>query len=339
MLVSACKHPPAHPPRDAAPPPVTAAPADAAAAPDPWTQVHVTVEPDPQPDPVAYGQRCALGGPPLVADCSGGTAGIAVTAAGELYVATGDEVRAYRRVAGEGCRYDPAGTPVKLPPEVARSQSMGGTFYFRAGGPAWRLAAAPGAVYAVDFLGGLVRVDRGRAEPACAGVYGYDSVAALGGRLLVRRNGIEQLALGPHCTARSAGVDDHTFGDAYAVRGKLYLADPNLGELARYDGTKRVVLTEDADACSIAGVAACGDGTCIADGNCMKVVELAADGRVQRELDAHQLFATRPYSLHGLAAVPGGSVLVLARHRDRSGDREVCEAAVYELPAALFATR
>ena len=338
VLVSACRHSPAHAPGDAAPAPVVLArPADAAAAADPWANVHVTVE--PEPEPVSYARRCALGGPPLATDCSGGTAGIAVTAAGDLYVATGDAVQAYHRVAGEGCRYDPAGAPVKLPPEVTRSQSMDHAVYFRSGGPAWHLAAAPGAVYAVDFLGGLYRVDRGRAEPACCGVYGYESVAAAGGRLIVRRDGLEQLALGPHCTARSAGVDDHTFGDVYAARGKLYVADPSFGELVRYDGTKRVALAEDEHLCSIAGVAACGDGTCIADGNCMKVVELDARGRVQRELDARQLFETRPYSLHGLAAVPGGSVLVLARHRDGSGDRQVCEAAVYELPAALFAVR
>ncbi len=77
----------------------------------------------------------------------------------------------------------------------------------------------------------------------------------------------------------------------------------------------------------------CGDGTCIVDNNCSQVVQLDADGKVLRAIESGKLFDARPYVLDTATAAPDGSVFVLAHHRDH----DICEAAVYRLPAALFA--
>jgi hypothetical protein len=69
----------------------------------------------------------------------------------------------------------------------------------------------------------------------------------------------------------------------------------------------------------------------------MQVIQLGADGKVLRVLDDDKLFATRPWSIAEAATSDAGDVYVLARHRDKTNDKEICEAAIYELPAAVFA--
>ena len=298
-------------------------------------RITITVE-KAHPAGSGLAKRCVLGGDPLVSDCVGGSAGVAAGKSGELYVVAGTQVHRYRRAAGEGCRFDPDGAPIDLPKQPTRAQSLDGPVYMRSGGPEWHLASAGDAIYAYDFLAGLYRIDA-RPAPVCTTVFGYNTLAVAGKRLLVARNGIEQLAPGPHCTAHAAGIDVKARGDVYAIADHLYDV-PSAGgsEVVRYDHGKRETIAQGARICSIVGMAACGAGVCLADNNCMQLVQLAADGSVQRTIESSKLFDQRPWSLGALLTERDGSVLVLARHRDKPGDKEVCEAAVYELPAALF---
>jgi hypothetical protein len=122
----------------------------------------------------------------------------------------------------------------------------------------------------------------------------------------------------------------------------------------RYDGvtpTKLgtatpVELGKETRICHIAAMSACGDGACVLDSNCKQLVQLGADGKVLRAIDDDQLFQTRPWTLAALATNDGGDVYVLAKHRDTPGatsgaptasDKAICEAAIYEVPAAAFA--
>ena len=307
-------------------------PADGASEPN-----RIVISPAAPRDPGrrTLARRCVLGGDPLASACVGGGEGIAVGADGLVYVVDGRQVRRYQRADGEGCRLEPSGEPIELPPDNPRPQKLGGPVYMRSGGAAWHLVRAGAAVYAHDFLGGLFRIDRGKPEPTCDDVFGFKSVAVLGKRLLVARNGIEELKPGTKCKAVPARIDDKARGDLHAIADHLYLASH--GKVSRYDGGQRVELGEGTRICSVSGLTACGDGACILDNNCMQVVQLGADGKVLRVLDDDKLFATRPWSLAEATTAKGGEVYVLARHRDKTNDKEICEAAIYELPAAVFA--
>jgi hypothetical protein len=283
-------------------------------------------------------RRCTLAGDPLVSDCVGGGDGLAFGKDGELYVVDGKHVRRYRRAAGDACHFEPSGegAAIELPPDNPRPQKVGGgPIYMRSGGAAWRLVRSGDAVYAHDFLGGLFRIDRGKSEPACVDVFGYKSVAALGKKLYIARGGIHELRLGKQCKAVSAKLDDKASGALYAAHDKLYLGSGS--ELVRYDGTTPTKLGEGTRICFVSAFTACGDGACIVDNNCMQVIQLGADGKVLRVLDDDKLFAARPWSLAEATTSDAGAVYVLARHRDKTNDKEICEAAIYELPAAVFA--
>lgn len=326
-------------PADAA----TNAPADAVATapvaapgPDASSESRITISIEkPRTPGTGLAKRCAVAGDPLTADCVGGGEGLVVDKAGTLYLVAGDHVQRYHRAEGADCRLEPTGDPIQLPPENTRPQKLDGPVYLRSGGPAWHLARLGDAIYALDFLGGLFRIDRGKPEAACVDVFGYESIAQLGSRVVIARNGIEQLALGAHCKAHSAHIDDKARGDVYAIGGKLFTAIAGTGEVTRHDGATKTKLGGDTRICSATGLTACGDGVCIVDNNCMQIIQVAADG-TPRVLDDHALFDQRPWTLGAAVTQPDGSVLLLARHRDRSDKGELCEAAVYTLPAALF---
>lgn len=339
LIVSACKN---STPAEQAPAPAPAV-ADASVAPTPRqptapakTAPAKTAPAKAAPAKIALAKRCVLGGDPLAADCVGGSTGIALGKDGLLYVADGQVVRRYRRAPGDSCNFEPTGEPIQLPPDNPRPQPLGkGPVYMRSGGAAWHLVRGGDAIYAHDFLGGLFRIDHGKPEPACVDVFGYNSAAALGKKLLVARGEILELKLGKHCKAVSAKLADKARGSLYAVRDKLYLA--NGSELTRFDGTTQTKLGEGTRICYATALTACGDGACVLDSNCMQMIQLAADGKVLRVLDDDKLFATRPWSIAEAATSDAGDVYVLARHRDKTNDKEICEAAIYELPAAAFA--
>jgi hypothetical protein len=311
------------------------APASAPVAGDAAAVVEKAV-PSPAKDaPIKLARRCVLGGDPLPADCVAGGEGVVFGKDGLLYVVAGKQVNRYQRAPGDDCHFEPSGEPIQLPPDNPRPQSIDGPVYMRSGGAAWHLVRAGDAVYAHDYLGGLFRIDRGKPEPSCDDVFGFSTVAPLGKKLVIARKGIEELRLGTKCTAASAKVDDKAHGDLFAVQGKLYLASGS--DLWRFDGTTRVPLAADERVCYVTGLTACGDGACIVDSNCMQIIQLAADGKVLRKLESDQLFATRPWSIRTAATSDAGDVYVLAKHRDKTHDKEICEAAIYEVPAAAFA--
>ena len=276
-----------------------------------------------------------LGGDPLAADCVGGGEGLAFGKDGLLYVVDNKRVIRYQRADGDDCHFEPSGEPIALPPDNPRPQSLDGPVYMRSGGAAWHLVRAGDAVYAHDYLGGLFRIDRGTAEPTCDDVFGFRTVAPLGKKLLVGRKGIEELKLGKQCKAVSAKIDDKARGSVYSAHDTLYVADGS--ELSRYDGATPTKLGEDTRICYVTGLTACGDGACVLDSNCMQLIQLAADGSALRILDDDKLFATRPWSIAEAATSDAGAVYVLARHRDKTNNKEICEAAIYELPPAVFA--
>ena len=280
-------------------------------------------------------KRCVLGGDPLASDCVRGGEGVAFGADGTFYIVDGKHVRRYMRADGGDCRFEPSGESIALPPDNPRPQSIDGPVYMRSGGAAWHLTRAGDAVYAHDFLGGLFRIDRGNAEPACVDVFGYASVAVLGKRLLVSRKGIEELKLGKKCKAVPAKIDDKARDKVYVVRDKVYTAAGR--DVHRYDDGKPVKLAEQAKICYATAMTACGEGACVLDSNCFALIQLDEAGNVMRKIDDDQLFATRPYGLSSLVTGATGAVYVLGRHRDKVNDKEICEAAVYELPAAVFA--
>ncbi len=294
-----------------------------------------THAPPPVQARTGLARRCVLGGDPLASDCVGGGEGLAFGKDGTLYVVDNRVVRRYTRAAGDGCHFEPSGDPIEMPPDNPRPQSLSGTVYMRSGGAAWHLARTGDAVYAHDYLGGLVRVDRGKAEPLCSDIFGFKSIALLGKRLLLARNGVEELKLGKRCKAVPAKLDGKPRGELFVVGDTLYAASGS--ELQRYEGAKPVEAASGARLCYVKAVTACGDGACVLDGNCMQLVQLAADGTVQRTLDDDKLFATRPWSVATAATDDAGDVFVLARHRDKTNGKEICEAAIYELPAAAFA--
>jgi hypothetical protein len=313
--------------------PVAVPPRDA--APRSENKITITVE-KPRAPGSGLAQRCAIAGDPIASECRG-NGGLAIRDR-LVYVTGGAQIHRYKLADGDGCRLEPAGAAIVLPPEKQRAQTIGkGPLYMRGGGPDWHLASVGNALYALDFLGGLYRLDKDALVPACVDEFGYDSVASWKGALVVVRNGIEQLAPGGKCKARATDIDAKARGDLYAIRDRLYIATRGGTTIARYDGTAKAVLGEGARICSVVGLVPCGDGICAVDNNCMQVVQLDKDGAVLRTIEDRKLFETRPYSLHTAAAATDGSVYVLARHRDKAGGSDVCEAAVYRMPAALFA--
>lgn len=268
-----------------------------------------------------FAKRCVVAGPPLATTCIGGSKGIALDAAGTLYVA--NEQLLHRFSISEDCKLAPAGEPIALPADNPRPQVLGkGPVYMRSGGVAWRLARAGDAIYAHDFLVGMFRVDRGKVEPACTQEFGFHAFVKVGKRLLAQRKGIEEITLGKAgaCKAKSAGIDDKA-RLLFAARDRAYTKFDDLGVRL----------------CHVAAMTACGDGACILDHNCPQLVQLAADGTVLRQIEAEQLFDVRPWSVDGLATATDGSVYLYARHRDKLDGKDVCEAAVYRIPPAVFA--
>ena len=316
---SACAEDKPAPIKQAPPPVADAAPVvattDAGASPG---KITISVTPPKAPGS-GLAKRCAVGGPPLATACIGGSKGIAIDAAGTIYVTNEQQLHRY---TDDDCKLTPAGDPIDLPADNPRPQVVGkGPVYMRSGGVAWGLARAGDAIYVHDFLVGLFRVDRGKVEPVCTQEFGFHKFARVGKRLLAQRKGIEEITIGKagKCKAKSAGVDDKA-RMLFAVRDRAYTKLDDLGVRL----------------CHASAMAACGDGACILDHNCPQVIQLDAAGAVLRTIDGDKLFDTRPWSVDGLATAADGTVYIYARHRDKVGDKEVCEAAVYRMHAATF---
>ena len=293
-----------------------------------------------KPAKSTLGKRCVVGGDPLGSACNAYDEGIAIAKDGTFYVTVGKQIRRYTRADGADCKLEPAGDPIETPPDNPRWQSLDSKskVYMRSGGAEWHLVRAGDAMYAYDFLGGLFRVDHGKAEPACVDVYGYKTLAPLGKKLVIAREGLEEIKPGKKCTAASLGIDAKARGELYAIGDKLYLADGK--DLTRYDGKTPVSLTLEKGkdhVCYASALSGCGDGVCVLDQNCMQIIQLDADGNVLRFIDGDALFPTRPFGANALVAADSGNLYVRVQHRDKTNDKEICESAIYELPAALFA--
>ncbi|MGN6103624.1 MAG: hypothetical protein ACTHU0_00735 [Kofleriaceae bacterium] len=313
-------------------------PADAGAAPVDANsgRMTLTIELDgARPPGSGLARRCSIAGDPIGERCKN-RGGLAVDAAGVVYVLDGAQVRRYRRAPGEPCRIDPTGSPIELGPPPERMQPIDGPLYLRSGDPEWKLVSDGAQVYAHDFLGGLVRIDRGKPEPTCTDVFGFYSAARVGGRWVIDRNRGERLEPGARgaCKARRLAPRLPRGATVYARDGELHAATTR--ELVRYAAGEPV--RTELSACAITALTACGDGTCVLDRNCSQMLQISPDGGV-RTLASRALFDQRPYTLSAAATTPGGAVLVLAQHRDRAAGSggELCEAAVYELVSAVFA--
>ena len=285
-------------------------------------------------------RHCTLSGDPIANDCKRQGGSLTLDREGRLYVVAGSEVRRYRRAAAPAgddareCRFEAAGPAVALPVEPVRAQRIDGPVYMRSGGADWQLATVGDAVFAFDFLAGLYRIDRGKSEPLCVDVFGYGSIAALGGKLVIGRHGLERLALGRPCRASSANIDDQGRGAVHVIRDHVYTTE--ITSIARYAGKTRIPLAEGTRLCGIVALEPCGEGVCAFDNNCMQVIQLGADDKVVRSIPGDRLFDARPYSLRSAATERDGGIVLLTTQRDVVGGTEVCEAAIYELPAALF---
>lgn len=266
------------------------------------------------------GKRCTIAGDPLAVGCMGSVS-VALDGAGTLWVVSGKQVR---RLKGDGCAYTEAGAPVDLPADNPRPQPLGkGKVYMRSGGAEWKLLADGNKVYAYDYLGGMFRIDSGKAEPFCD-VFGYDSAVAIGGKIVVGREGAEELKPGKTCT--TVKRDDKLKGRVGVANGKL--VEVSRDNALSIDGKA----LETDHLCSTGPVFACGGGVCVVDGNCRGIVQ--ADP--PRKLDYDQLFAPQPWSISGVVTKPDGTAIVGAVLREGQGDAATCEGAVFELPAAVF---
>jgi hypothetical protein len=296
-----------------------------------------TVKPAPPVDLPRLAARCRLAGDPLDVECSRGPS-VAIDGKGRVYATDRTTVRRYDVVGTttESCELarDAAfGTDggLALPDLAPPPQKLdGGPVYMASGGPHWKVMAGAGAtIYLVEFLRGVHRVDRGKVEPVCPTLQGVGSIAIRGKTSYADG---DKIALGGKCArvktelaprpSRLVAVGDDLWGEAPGF------------EVVRYepDGTAAFTLgTGDAfepgGICSVSGLAPCGDGICVVDGNCTKVTRFARDGSLVAVHDDDHLFVTRPYGLSGAAAGPDGSLWIAATHKD--GDR--CEGALYRI--------
>jgi hypothetical protein len=310
---------------------------DAAAAAGGGGMIRFSVK-DPVPADVPRNAvRCRLAGDPLDVECSRGPA-VAVDGKGRVYAADKATVRRYDMVAAgaDGCELarDAAfGTDgaLALPDLAPQPQRLdGGPVYMASGGAHWKVMAGAGAtMYLVEFLRGVHRVDRGKVEPVCPGLQGVGSIAVRGKTSYASG---DKVTLGGKCArtrtelapppSRVVVVGDDLWGETQGFEVVRYAAD---GTAAVTVGTGDAF--EPGGICSVSGLAPCGDGVCVADGNCMKVTHFAHDGSVVAVYEDDRLFVTRPYGLSGAAAAPDGSLWIAATHKD--GNR--CEGALYRV--------
>lgn len=324
LLITACgsKHDDQPPAPTATAVEVAPAPADAAAAADDKKPKLKFQFHELRPAGSELGKRCTVAGEPLAVACMGSVS-IALDAAGTLWTVSGKQVR---RLKGDGCAYADAGAAVDLPADNARPQALGkGKMYMRSGGAEWHLLADGNKVYAYDYLGGMFRIDSGKAEPFCLDVFGYSSAAIVGGKLLIAREGIEELHPGKTCKATPAG-DAKFHGHIAAVGGKLVQATRDFQVSS---GDKPL---DTGHLCSAGAMFACGGGVCVVDGNCQGIIQ--ADP--PRKLEYDQLFAPRPWTIAAVVTKPDGTALVGATLREGQGEAATCEGALFELPAAVF---
>jgi len=288
--------------------------------------------------------RCTLDGDPLTLPCGSGGA-LAATPDGTVYVSSEAGVRRYRPSGGDGCALalDAAfgvGGTLKPPEKAAKPQVLGkGTVMLRSGGPDWQVIADGDAVYLLDFLLGLYRIDRGKAAPVCPDLQGASALAIRGDTAVAAIDHGQRLALRKRCKATALELAPRPAFGVFAVGDGVW-GKTGGGKLTRYDRAGKAVATiggEDAFApgglCSTAAVGACGDDVCVLDTNCQKLARFAADGTFRVEREARQLFGTVPYGLSGLAPAADGGLWVLAKLKDG----ETCEAAIYRVPGAAIA--
>ena len=339
IAIAGCKEEKARPAADPAPvaAPVAARAGDAEAAAEPGPRITFSVK-DPVPaDVPRLAVRCRLAGDPLDVECSRGPS-VALDASGRVYATDRASVRRYDVVAAtaDGCELARdagfgADGAMPLPDLAPAPQTLdGGPVYMTSGGAHWKVMAGAGAtMYLVEFLRGVHRIDRGKVEAVCPKLQGVGSIAIRGKTTYADG---DKVALGGKCArvktelaprpSRLLAVGDDLWGEAPGFEVVRYAAD----------GTAAVTLgTGDAfepgGICSVSGLAPCGDGICVVDGNCTKVTHFARDGSVVAVHDDDHLFVTRPYGLSGAAPGPDGSLWVSATHKD--GDR--CEGALYRI--------
>lgn len=295
--------------------------------------------PTPPPDAAetskTLGTRCTLDGEALATTClPGASNGIALDKTGRLFVVAGLHVRRYKRVDSDtGCHYAPDGAPIDLPEYTQPKTENAST-------ATWQLvtSAARDAVYAWDFMGGLVRVDGvGPApEPAC-NVNTFFGIAGKGSDLLVTKDAkVQRLVLGKKCKAVPAPFEGEAKYRLEVVDDVLYNINGNT-DIVRFDGKKGTPFAETKDLCFINGLVSCGDrGICAIDSNCPRLYQFAADGKLTRKFEVEQLFADRPYSIDDATRRDDGTLLITARWRTEK-DKDSCENSVYAVAPTVFA--
>ncbi|MCA9674228.1 MAG: hypothetical protein KC464_04220, partial [Myxococcales bacterium] len=308
----------------------------------------VTLTVAPAHDGPGLAARCSLEGDPLASECRVAEDSIAVDAAGHVYV--GDTAGLRRYVvgdgAGAGCAlvldagFGHAGV-VPWPVMEPKGQVLGkGPVYMRSGGPEWKVAIGPrGEAYIYDYLLGIHRVDRGKVEPVCPDLQGIHALRFIGKQAYVGQGALSRLTIGRTCKVTPAKLDQPArFG--FAVVGDALVAEVDFHHLARFDGDGKTVATygiDDAFApggyCSAVAQVPCGDGLCVLDQNCQKVVRWALDGTYDRTIESEELFGARPATLSAAVRDHDGVVWIAAAHKDG----EVCEGAIYRVPADVWA--
>jgi hypothetical protein len=301
---------------------------------DPSAGIHWKVVPARKPGQASTAQRCSIEGNPLKVEHN---ISIALDGAQHVYVSDDIGFRRYQATTDGGCQLTLDRTFgqdgwLPIPKVEPKSQRLdGGTLHFRSGGPQWSIISGGGAViYAYDFLLGVYRIDRGKAEPVCPSIQGLTSMAVFNGTVLIGNQPLRRLSLGVPCKASDIAKS----GGSIFVTGKqVWLAnDKTITAIDAHGKPSEVaIVSKDSFApggfCNISSVSACGDKVCVVDNNCKKIAVFNVDGSFAAELNDN-LFDHTPYMLTAGAGSDRGLWLGAKYHEANN-----YEGAIFWIPA------
>ena len=307
--------------------------AGAAAAPVPASnnKIAITVEPVRKQ---GIAERCAIAGAPLLHQ----RFRLAVDSKQRIYISSGNDIHRFTLAATGPCvlevdkSYGKDGV-FTVPPLPPAKQTLGNKpIFLRSGDAEWYLSKHGDAVYAADYINGVMRIDRGKVENACPALRGLRTFASLGTSVMGPGTPATPIDL-KRCRKADASSK---IRDAFAAGNAVWLAEMQKITIVDRTGKTQATLgNSDTFApdgfCAIVGISDCGDGhVCVLDGNCAKVAIYSPTGEFIAKI-GRELFGAPPYGYYGIAADQAGNALLLVGHK---AEANKAEAAVYRVPAS-----
>lgn len=307
--------------------------AGAAAAPVPASnnKIAITVEPVRKQ---GIAERCAIAGAPLLHQ----RFRLAVDSKQRIYISSGNDIHRFTLAATGPCvlevdkSYGKDGVFTVPPPPPAKQPLGNKPIFLRSGDAEWYLSKHGDAVYAADYINGVMRIDRGKVENACPALRGLRTFASLGTSVTGPGTPATPIDL-KRCRKADASSK---IRDAFAAGNAVWLAEMQKITIVDRTGKTQATLgNSDTFApdgfCAIVGISDCGDGhVCVLDGNCAKVAIYSPTGEFIAKI-GRELFGAPPYGYYGIAADQAGNALLLVGHK---AEANKAEAAVYRVPAS-----